>query len=846
MKSFHTIAIPHRDILNGKLTMDVFAADLWETYLNRAPSEYKDAKLFFKKTYLTVGLSNLLDVVEKRLKGQGGDSVLQIQTPFGGGKTHALIAMYHRAKLWKGNSVIIVGTALNPKEDTLWGVLEKQLSGSNRTLAGNVAPGREALRKLLVKHEPVLILMDEVLQYVTKAAGVPVRESSLASQTIAFMQELTEVAGTLEKVCVVLTLPSSLLEHFDEKAEKMYQQLQKVAGRVEKIYTPVQENEITKIIRRRLFSSVEEDEATKAVSEFLEYAEKEGILPAGMELSEYRDRFLDSYPFAPEVVDILYHRWGSFPTFQRTRGVLRLLSLVIYSLRQSNRPYITLSDFNLANTEVRRELVKHIGPEFDSVIAADITDADSGAKKIDKSIGKSFRGLLLGTRATTCIFLYSFSGGQEKGANIGEIKRSATTADNPSSVVVEAVEQLKSKLFYLQSQNEKYFFLNQPNMNRILLTKMENIKEKDVEDSEKEILKQQISGEKLKVFLWPDKPKDIPDTEELKLVILPEKDEALMKNILETKGDSPRVYGNTIFFVCSSDTEKTAFKNLLKRRMAYAQIQVDKTLKLSEEQKHEVIANLRKEEDNLKDGVKRCYRLAFAARKDGLEEIDLGIPTYGEKRALDQEIYEQLRSEQKILERIAPLVMREKYLQNKEFVKVQLIHDSMLKTPGERRVVNPSVIEEAIAQGVKQGLFGLGELNDDGTSVTCRYFKEDATVEFSETEVIVRDSICLLQRQSQEPTLVPFPIGKPEDQGVTTSTIPSQQEPATLLNHVSLEFEVPRGKISQLMGMMSYLQSKFHDLRITVSATEGSISEDDYVNKIKETLKQLCIDFEEE
>jgi len=845
MKPFHTIAVPHQDILEGKLTMDVFAADLWETYLKRAPSEYKDAELFFKKTYLTQGLKNLLDIVEKRLSGKGGDPVIQIQTPFGGGKTHALIAMYHRAKQWKANPVVIVGTALNPNEETLWGLLERQLSVGGRSLKGNVAPGREALRKLLIKHEPVLILIDEVLEYVTKAAGVPVKESSLASQTIAFMQELTEVAGTLEKVCVVVTLPSSLLEHYDETAEKLYQQLQKVAGRVEKIYTPVQESEITKIIRRRLFSSVEEDQTMKVVSGFLEYAEKEGILPAGKELSEYRDSFLDSYPFVPEVVEVLYHRWGSFPTFQRTRGVLRLLSLVIYSLKQSSRPYITLSDFNLANAEVRRELVKHIGPEFDSVIAADITSADSGAKKIDNSIGKSFRGLQLGTRSATCIFLYSFSGGQEKGAHIGEIKRSATTCENPSSVVVEAVEQLKSKLFYLQSQNEKYFFLNQPNMNRILLTKMENIKDIDIVESEKETLKRQISGKKFRVFLWPDKPKDIPDTEELKLVILPEKDEEFMKNVLETKGDSPRVYRNTIFFVCPSDAEKAALMNCIKRRMAYAQIQTDRTLRLTEEQKHEVTANLRKEEDNLKDAVKRCYRMVFAAAKAGLEEIDLGIPTYGEERELDQEVYEQLRSEQKLLERIAPLVIKEKYLRDKDFVKVQLIYDSMLKTPGERRVVDPSVIQEAIAQGVKQGLFGLGELNDDGASVTCRYFKEDATVEFGETEVIVKDEVCLLQRQSDEPTLVPFPVGKSEGQGAAAPTMPPQQQPIRTLDHLTLEFEVPRGRISQLMGMMSFLQSKFHDLRITVKATEGSISEDDYVNKIKETLKQLGINFED-
>jgi predicted AAA+ superfamily ATPase len=124
MRSFHTIAIPHEDILSGRLTMDVFAADLWEVSQNRGPDEYKDADTFFSKTYLTQGLENLLRVVERRLRGEGGDPVIQIQTPFGGGKTHALIAMYHKAAEWKANTVVIAGTALGT-EDTLWGLMEK-------------------------------------------------------------------------------------------------------------------------------------------------------------------------------------------------------------------------------------------------------------------------------------------------------------------------------------------------------------------------------------------------------------------------------------------------------------------------------------------------------------------------------------------------------------------------------------------------------------------------------------------------------------------------------------------------------------------------------------------------
>src|SRR5436309_15485710 len=151
MKAFHTVAIPHDDIVSGQLTVDVFAANQWEVHKGRGPDEYRDAVQFFKKTYPTEGLKHLLAVVENRLKGKGGDPVIQIQTPFGGGNTHALIAMYHRAKEWKSKTVVIVGTALSPQE-TIWGSLEKQLTGSIKQLSGNVSPGREALREVLQKN----------------------------------------------------------------------------------------------------------------------------------------------------------------------------------------------------------------------------------------------------------------------------------------------------------------------------------------------------------------------------------------------------------------------------------------------------------------------------------------------------------------------------------------------------------------------------------------------------------------------------------------------------------------------------------------------------------------------
>ena len=137
--------------------------------------------------------------------------------------------------------------------------------------------------------------------------------------------------ANLDKACLLITLPSSIVEHYDEQAERLYQQLQKVSGRVEKIYTPVQDNEVVKVIRRRLFSSVDKRAVKKFINGFMEFAEKEGLVPAESEASEYRDRFFESYPFMPEVVEILYHRWGSFPSFQISIFVLRRRKLGKFS-----------------------------------------------------------------------------------------------------------------------------------------------------------------------------------------------------------------------------------------------------------------------------------------------------------------------------------------------------------------------------------------------------------------------------------------------------------------------------------------------------------------------------------
>ena len=852
MNPFHTIAIPHDDILQGRLTLDVFAADLWEVYHDRGPEEYRDADLFFQKTYLTKGLENLFEVVEKRLQGQGGDPVIQMQTPFGGGKTHSLIALYHKARGWGARRVVISGTLLAASE-TLWGLMAQQLTGTREGFEDRTAPGREAIQRLLAAHQPVLVLMDEVLEYITKAAGVTIGQSTLAAQTMAFMQELTEAAATLEKVAVVVALPSSTLEHYDEQAVRLFEQLKKISGRVEKIFTPVQDEEVGAIIRRRLFAHVNEQAAAEVVNAFVEQAEREALLPHGEESAAYRARFRQTYPFLPEVVDVLYHRWGSFPSFQRTRGTLRLLALVVSALKSSGRPYISLADFDLTDSEIRRELLKHTGNEYDSVLAADIVGPQAGARRANTEIGKAYQGLGLGERVATTIFMYSFlGGGGEAGATIGEIKRHNLMSGVPSSVVAEVLQKLSNRfLFFLHESGGRYYFSTTANLNRALTIRMENLNPAELREAEREALRRSVGGMHLKTFIWPEHSADIPDDDAPKLLILAEADQARMEDFLRNKGQTPRVHRNTLFFLTPLPTERIPFGNLLRRKLALANLLQEKTLSLAADQRQELKEEAKQAADDVQEQIGRLYRLLYLPDRDGLREVDMGIPTVGTGHLMDARAYECLIREGRLVGKLAPLVIKERYLKDGDYVETRQLVQSGSRTPGEMLVTSRQVWEESIAAGVRQGLFGLGELDAQGEP-RCHYFKEEPSVSLEGREVLIRAEICAQQRAT-EATMYPAghaagtwaaetamagDLGGP----VVAAVAPDVTQP--LRQALTLTFELPFGQVANLLGLLNLLQERFRRIHITIRLSEGGISEAEIEDKIRETFRQIGTEVE--
>ena len=841
VKPFHTIAVPHDDIVQNRLTMDVYAADLWDTFHGRAPEDYTDPTTFFRKTHVTANLDIILDGVQKRLAGEGGDGFQHVETPFGGGKTHALIAMYHKAREWGAKCVVIVGTAMG-SEDTVWGEIEKQLDGRVDTLSGKLAPGREKIRYVLERHSPVLILIDELLSYASVASGVNINKTDLAAQTITFIQQLSEAISSLNRVCVVASFPTSESEMADKgSATSLLTKIRKVSSRKEKKIAPVNPNDIPNIIRARLFSTTDDEirrNSSEIISPFVDYCKKESILPSNQTATEYRKKFEETYPFLPEVIDVLYHNWGSFSSFQRTRGVLRLLSQVVHSLKDGDRPYISLSDFDLDNDEMRRELLEHTGGEFDSVVSKDITDPDSGAKRADMDVGESYRGLHLGTKSAVAVFMYSFTSGGTNGANLNEIKRAACDIGTPSSAAGEVASNFKSKMSYIRNDGDRYFFTSVPNINRLKIDRMEAISDSEMLQGEKLILNENIGQQRIRTRVWPTSPSDIDDSPSLKLVVMPEDNVNKCIDLIESKGGVPRIYRNSILFLCPSEAGQSQFTTSLKSKIALKSILSERS-NLKPEQRKDVENELKNETAALVHLLRKYYRNVYIPGKSGLEKCDMGIPVVGNTKGIADQVFETLKLQQEVHESIGPLIIREEFLTGQNYAKTSMLYRSMLSMRGSRRPINEAVVKDAIEKGVLQKTFGLGILVDG--SPTCRHFGSGCQIEFADNEIIINASLCKETVTNQDSSSG----GSSETGGETggkdaTDVHNDVVESADLQKALVIEFDLPVGKLSDILGVLQLINIKFRAIHFTIDADGGSMTNDD-VAKITDALKQAHV-----
>src|SRR3984957_18340551 len=439
---------PHKDVATGRYQQAEFAAELWQVYRGEGSAEYKAPAEFFRRTHLTESLKRLLIGATERLAGQGGDPVVQLQTNFGGGKTHSMLALYHLfsgaapselsgldsvlaeagvSKLPKGNRGVLVGNKISPgnpvtKTDgtevrTLWGELAWQLG----LAAGGIKEAKKAfsrvkaddekatnpgdvLRELMDQYSPCLILIDEWVAYARQLHERRDLPGGDFETHFTFAQTLTEAAKDTKRCLLVISLPASDtsgsphavaddVEVGGERGRAALDRLRNAVGRVESSWRPASAEEGFEIVRRRLFEPLVEKAHFVArdtvAGEFYNlYRTQHQEFPPECREADYEKRLRAAYPIHPEIFDRLYTDWSTLLKFQRTRGVLRLMASVIHSLweKTDRNPLILASTIPIDDSRVQFELTRYLSDNWVPVIEKDVDGPNSLPLRIDGEI----------------------------------------------------------------------------------------------------------------------------------------------------------------------------------------------------------------------------------------------------------------------------------------------------------------------------------------------------------------------------------------------------------------------------------------------------------------------------
>jgi len=526
MRPVYEACVPRSEVTEGTLTENLFAAELFQLTDPSAPEVYRDPATFFANTFPTEGLRTLVRHVFTRLSGKGANPLVRLETSFGGGKTHGLIALHHAASdpavvppelldpaLVPSASVRVAAISGNDfgidgrdhgatHTHSLWGEVAWQL-GREEAYAvvaeldrQGIAPSADALRRL-IGEGPVLIMLDELGRYMRSALGKRLAGlGTYADQVPAFLHSLAGAASTHPQAVVVLTLASSQDAYPEENAklreelertERLVSETQRVTARVELVVQPTQDNEVAPVVIRRLFQSVDADDAEEAAHRYWEAygnaVERQGAdLPPRAVRPDYCKQLARTYPFHPELLNVLMTKTATIPEFQRTRGALRLLARVVRSVWEKQDPNALLIhpfDFDLDDDQTRDELTSRLGPDraaLAPVLQADIHSGShaSHAEELDREW--EARGKPpLSSRLAKIVFLHSLTYGTAKRAEVPDLLLAASEPGLDTELLREAMQSLSDKCWYLHNDERAYWFDKEESLNKVIDEQLEQV-----------------------------------------------------------------------------------------------------------------------------------------------------------------------------------------------------------------------------------------------------------------------------------------------------------------------------------------------------------------------------------
>jgi hypothetical protein len=734
-------------------------------------------------------------------------AVFNMATQFGGGKSHSLTALYHlgnnseRARSWNGVSRVLARAGIStvpeaavavfmgkdfdsfrgrgggdePVRRTPWGEIAWQI-GREKSFAvieqherEFIEPKGDAIRAMLPKDRAVLILMDEIISYVSTY-----RKKGYGDRLYNFLDCLAETARGEKNVAVVVSIPASELEYTAEDvADEM--RFKKMLDRLGKAILMSADTEMAEIIRRRLFEwHGMPDEGRKTAAAYAEWAVEHAQELTGIDVDTARDRFLAAYPFHPSVLSVFERKWQSLPRFQRTRGILRLLALWVAHNHQdehrkaTREPLITLGLAPLQDPTFRAALFEQLGSDgLEIPVTTDVIGkTDAHAVRLDREAGEAIEKAQLHRKVATTIFFES-NGGMSQAradATLPEIKTGVFGPDMNTADLDNVLEGLATTCYYLNGERNRYRFGMTPNLNQVLVSRRGAVLSKAIDERIRQQTEKLFAKHTCDASRHVDRKysyartNDIPSRPMLPLVVFgldapagEKKTAALMEAIVKDCGTSGRTFKSALIFCvpAAGDGVRDAARNLL----AWEDVDDDEDTKkrVDEGQLRLLQRNLANAGRDLDEALFRSYRHVYLLGREGkLREIDLGQITSSAAGSIVELILRELEKSDEVTAYVPPNKLVKYWPPALVEWSTKAARDAFYSSPQLSRLLDPDSIKRTISDGVTQGLLGYASKDGDG-----RLKLEKFKASLHETEVEISDDMFILKAADAQKLLEP-------------------------------------------------------------------------------------------
>ena len=672
----------------------LFAATLGGVFAGAARPEYLDPAHFLSHTYFTKDLTQMVRDTVERMNGGDGPSVTEVQTPFGGGKTHALLTLYHLIKNPEqalavpgvrealgdqrvpANARVLVfdgheaGAEAVTKENgasvgTLWGELTHQVDpGAYLKLmvdsdGRGEAPGNAVFRQVLQQASPCLILLDEVVSYLVKLRfSGNRRTTNLYRQTVQFLQEMLQLASNVPGVCVLLSLPRSLQEFGGINPDQLKNEisvlgdLQPRADRVVTKRTPISDDEIYLLMSKRLFATVDADAAERVARAYRGVYEKApGHYDPAVRTDDYLKQQQAAYPLHPELIDVIYKKWSTASDFPRTRATLQLLANVVADQWSHHREAYSIQSahVDLERERIRTRMVSAAGAGggYEGVVAADIIGGDAHADMQDQGRGGDYAHHRIGRGVATTLLMHSFGGMERTGATKQDLRLGTVAPNVGPEYVTEILDSLEQTLWYVHKEGEALRFQTKPNIYRVIAQAASGQPDSTVAER----LRAEIDGavgnaEGFRVLPWAGADGHIADNPDPAIAVLepryavtdsggktanPERVQQLWDRV----GGGLREWRNALILVTPDQELWDRAKEAVREVLAYdSVIASSEGQALSQAEVRVLKSRGDDKKKSLKTSVTTAYRWVFYPQESSLASVSLPMPaTAGEKIA---------------------------------------------------------------------------------------------------------------------------------------------------------------------------------------------------------------------